>query len=75
MPSPGDPIRTVATNVAAAADEIQTATGNVENGSVSLVSVKEALTGASGVNAPHLAATGAMAGLLIDQSNFDGAEQ
>ena len=75
MPTPGDPIRTVAANVEAAGDDIQTAADNVQNASVSLIAVKEALTGCSGVNAPHLAATGAMAGLLIDQSNFDGAEQ
>jgi hypothetical protein len=75
MPLPGDPIRTVATNVDTAGEDIRTAADAVENASVSLVEVKEALGQASGVNAPHLAATNAMAGLLIDQSNFDGAEQ
>lgn len=54
---------------------IRTAAGNIENGSVSLVSVKAALTGCAGAITPHTQATSAMAGLLIAGSNYAGLEQ
>jgi hypothetical protein len=44
-------------------------------GSVSFVSTKTAMTGAAAAIAPHSGASNAMAGLLMDQSNYDGQRQ